>query len=113
MPTASEELQQVQTAVQAMMSDNGLSDLPSPVTEPTNDMGAFPDLSRCGINKLYDPIDNAYGPADKDGYLLFQHDKKGDNIDVELVDYFPQRYTQGTYTVDDLGNITQVSYPAP
>jgi len=109
MPEGSLELEQVQAAVREMMADNGLSLLPKPITEPTNDMGAFPDLSRCGVDKLTDPNGNLYCVADKDGYLLFGHDKKGDDSDIELVDYLPQRYTHGTYTVDANGKVSQIS----
>ena len=57
----------VQTAMIAMMVDNNLWELPSPVTVATNDMGAFPDSSVCGIGKIEDTDGNAhiYG-QDKD-----------------------------------------------
>lgn len=111
MPNGVQELEQVQEAVRVMMAENGLSLLHQPVTQPINDMGAFPDLSQCGIDKLVDITDQAYTKGDKDGYLLFGHDKIPDGSSYELFNYLPQRYTQGTYTVDAQGNVTQVSYP--
>lgn len=111
MAAAETELRTIQTAVIAVMVDNELSTLPNPVTVATNDMGAFPDLSICGIDKLYDPHGNLYVTgSDKDGYLLIGHDITGDadkhNI---LVDYVASRYTVGTYMVDAYGTVTQVT----
>jgi len=104
------ELANVQIAVIAMMVDNGLWELPNPVTTATNDMGAFPDTSLCGIDKVRDKNGNVYvSGKDKDGYVLYQHDITGDGTRLGLVDYVVERYTMGTYIVDSSGTVTQTS----
>jgi len=105
------ELKNIQTAVIAMMVDNQLSELPNPVdTVDTNDMTAFPDTSTCGAGKLTDPDGNPYIPAfDKDKYILFGHDIKGDFTQDDLVNYVANRYTKGTYIVDENGTVEQVT----
>ncbi len=109
---AETELANVQSGVRIMMFQNGLSELPNPVTIPTNDMSAFPDTSICGIDKLLDFQGNAYVSSyDKDGYTLYKHDAFGD-ADIEgYVNYVEERYsyTEGTYTVDEYGVVTQVT----
>jgi len=100
----------MQTAVIALMIDNGLDTLPNPVTVATNDMGAFPDAaSICGIDKMSDSYGNAYQSGDKDGFVLYQHDIIDDGTDTELVNYVSIRYTKGTYVVNEIGTVTQVS----
>ena len=72
MEAAETEFANVQTAVVALMVDNELDTLPNPVTVDTNDMGVFPDISTCYLNKKTDPNGNMYTPGqDKDGYILF------------------------------------------
>lgn len=107
---ADTELSNVQNATISMMIDNGLSILPNPVTEPTNDMSAFPDTSVCGVDKVQDRDGNAYVRGkDKDGYILYNHDINGDATSTSLVSYVPEQYTRGTYIVDALGTVTQVT----
>ena len=107
---AETELANVQAAVYAVMVDNELAWLPNPVTTATNDMGAFPDTSICGIDKINDPNGNAYvNGQDKNGYLLYQHDTNGDATSTGLVNYFATRYSKGTYTVDSTGIVTQMT----
>ncbi len=107
---AATELSNVQTAVVAMMVDNNLARLPNPVTVATNDMGAFPSNAVCGIDKISDPNGNAYiRGADKDGYVLYQHDIIADGAQVGLVNYVAVRTTRGTYSVDVQGAVTQVT----
>ncbi len=106
------ELANTQSAVIAMMVDNGLSKLPNPATSPTNDMSVFPDSSSWAgsANKLNDPVGNAYHfLRDNDGYVLYQHDITGDSSNTSLVNYIAGRYTKGTYTVDAAGTVTQVT----
>lgn len=105
------ELVNIQSAVIAMMVDNNLRTLPNPVTVATNDMSAFPDAtSICGVDKIQDPQGNAYvSGADKDGYLLYQHDIIGDATQTGLVNYITSRYTKGRYIVDASGTVTQVA----
>lgn len=107
---AQTEFANVQSAVIALMVDNGLSTLPNPVAVATNDMGAFPDTSVCGVDKAQDRNGNAYvSGKDKDGYVLYQHDINGDATSTDLVNYVAVQYTQGTYTVDSTGTVTQVT----
>ena len=106
------EEQNIQSAVVAMMVDNQLSELPTPVdTVATNDMSAFPDTSTCGAGKVTDQDGYPYIPAfDKDGYILFGHDIKGDGMQEGLVNYTANRYTKGTYIVNEKGTVTQVTH---
>jgi len=73
-------------------------------------MGAFPDGSTCGVDKLEDPEGNNYTLLfDKDRYILFQHDMIGDGAQTNLVNYVATQYSKGTYTVDEHGTVTQAT----
>ena len=104
------EFANVQTAVIAMMVDNQLSELSNPVdTTATSDMGAFPDTSVCATDKIADPDGNLYVAAsDKNGYILYQHDIVGGDVQVELVNYLATDTTKGSYTCDASGTVDQV-----
>ena len=107
----STELANVQTAVIAMMTDNGLATLPTPVdTTRTNDMTIFPDTSvtaAAGAGaKDADPDGNDYEAADKDGYILYQHDIIGDGLTTGLVNYTATNQTAYWYTVTADGTVT-------
>jgi len=113
---AETEFANIQSAVVAMMVDNGLSTLTTPVTgsgNATNDMFLFPDATAIGASplKFADPDGNTYtSGADNAGYVLYQHDidaSDGDN--VTLVNYVATRTTIKWYTVDASGTVTQ--YP--
>lgn len=107
---AETELANIQSAVVAMMVDNGLWELPNPVTVATSDMGAFPDTSLCGVDKIQDSNGNPYVRGkDKDGYTLYQHDLVADGKSIDLVNYVATQYSMGTYTVDKYGTVTQVT----
>ena len=107
---AETELLNIQSAVTSMMVDNGITELPNPVTIPTNDMSLFPDTSVCGFDKLRDWDENSYVHGqDKDGYILFGHDVTADAKQDELVNYVATQYTSGSYTVDKYGKVTQVT----
>ena len=106
------EFANVQSAVHAMMVDNEISTLPNPVSalaNRTNDMGNFPDISVCGFAKIKDTVGNNYVMmADKNGYILFQHDRIADsNGSTDLVNYVDTSTTSYWYTVDSQGTITQ------
>jgi type IV pilus assembly protein PilA len=105
------EFANVQAAVAAMMVDNELSSLPKPVDETgdaTNDMEAFPDTSVCGTNKLKDVLGNDYIlDTDKNGYILYQHDRIAGFGTDNLTNYVVQRYTTSYYTVDAYGTVSQ------
>ena len=107
---AETELTNIQTAVVAMMVDNQLSTLINPVLEAnaTDNMSIFPDTSVCGTHKITDPDGKSYIIAvDKDGYILYQHDIKGTDGAVDLVNYVATEITKGTYYVDENGTVEQ------
>ena len=107
---ASTELTNIQTAVVSMMVDNGLATLPNPVTVATANMSAFPDAtSAVTVDKLNDPNGTAYAAGDKDGFILYQHDITADGAQTGLVNYVATATTKGTYTVDAMGTVTQVT----
>lgn len=114
---AATELANIQTAVTAMMVDNGLSELPVPVGTSTNDMSAFPDATSSDVlptadhpGKVTDPegVDYDYTTAgDLEGYILYQHDIKGDDGAVDLVNYVAAQLTSKYYTIDASGTVHQ------
>ena len=107
---AATELSNVQSAVEAMMVDNGLETLPNPVAVATANMSGFPDATSVGgsADKLTDPDGGTYGAPDKAGFILYQHDVIGDNnAATGLVNYVATPTTKGTYTVDEQGTVSQ------
>jgi type IV pilus assembly protein PilA len=107
---AETEFTNIQSAVVAMMVDNIISELPNPVLEAnaTNNMGAFPDTSAVGVDKLTDPSGNSYQPfLDKSGYILYEHDLWADGASGNLVNYVATQNTTGTYYVDSSGTVFQ------
>jgi len=115
---AATEKTNVQTAVVAMMVDNQLSSLPSGFIDDTalllatDNMSKFPHetaataAAGAGV-KNKDPNGNDYVLADKDGYILYQHDITGDGFTTGLVNYVAQEMTKGTYYVDASGTVFQ------
>ena len=93
------------------MVDNELAWLPNPVTVPTDDMNAFPDISATAAggtgDKDVDPYGNNYELADQDGYYLYQHDITGDAAATGLVNYVTTQTTIYWYSVDSAGTVTQ------
>lgn len=89
-----QEMRNVQKAVEVMMRNNGLTELENPVAMPTNDMHRFPDET------------TKHGNAGT-GYVLYLHDFEGDGHPD--TNYYPKRYTNGTYTCDRSGNVTQLT----
>ena len=116
---AETEKTNVQTAVIAMMTDNGLSELPSGFIDDsggallaTDNMSKFPHetaataAAGAGL-KSKDPDGTDYELADKDGYILYQHDITGDGLTTGLVNYVATEMTKGTYYVDAYGTVSQ------
>ncbi|MFC2011353.1 type II secretion system protein [Chloroflexota bacterium] len=105
------EFTNIQSGVLAMMVDNYVSTLENPVSaiaNRTNDMGAFPDTSVCGNDKLTDIEGNNYAFFfDKDGYFLYQHDRIADGTTNNLTNYVSTENTTYWYTVDSQGTVTQ------
>lgn len=102
------ELSNIQSAVVAMMVDNGISTLTNPIGTPTKVMSAFPDNTAAG-NKGNDPSGTAYDGSDKLGFVLYQHDIiGGDGSDnTSLVNYVATENTTGSYTVNSQGTVIQ------
>jgi type IV pilus assembly protein PilA len=110
--SAKTEFTNIQSAVVAMMTDNQLEALPNPVdTVATANMSVFPDATSVAgsADKLNDPEGDAYSGTDKDGFILYQHDVTADNSTGSLVNYVATEIAKGTYTVDTLGTVTQVT----
>ena len=105
------EFANVQSAVVAMMTDNGLSALPTAVNATaTNNMSRFPDTSAVGA-KGADANGTNFSAGDGIGFVLYRHDitADGSNLSADLVNYVATQYTKGTYTCDAAGTITQVT----
>ncbi len=105
------EFANIQSAVHAMMVDNEIQTLPTPVLLSVNTMGAFPDTSATldgGLgDKDVDPDGANYMTADQDGYYLYQHDITGDAATTGLVNYVATDTTTYFYDVDAAGTVTQ------
>ena len=117
------EKMHVQLAVSALMTENGISVIPNPVSSATavNDMSAFPDSTSDNTatggtvgGKVKDRDGNVYNfagtPSDKAGYVLYGHDIKGSgagNDDGARVNFVAQQYTKYYYTVDANGLVHQ------
>jgi len=93
----------VALAVGMMMLESGIGTIRNPITVPTNDMSAFPDATSVAgsADKLLDADDDAYTANDKDGYVLYQHDKTADgSSSTGLVNYLPSATNTYYYTID-------------
>ncbi len=112
------EFANIQAAVHAMMVDNELATLPAAtfVLEGarTKDMGAFPSDAECATagEKVLDVAGASYDAAtDKDGYLLYAHDRiAADGFGADnttLVNSVAQPTTAYWYYVDESGTVSQ------
>jgi len=113
------EFATIQASVHSMMVDNELQTLPNPVLDAdaaagiqgTKDMGAFPDTSATAAagagDKDYDVLGTPYELADKDGYVLYQHDRIANTSNTTLTNYTATATTSYWYTVDADGTIIQ------
>ena len=112
---ADTEFSNVQTAVISMMTDNGLSELPTGFVDgsaiaATDNMSLFPhSTAACTSAKVNDPEGDPYTASDKDGYILYQHDIAADNSTATTVNYVATEQTKGTYYVNAAGTVTQDS----
>jgi len=107
---AGTEFANVQSAVVAMMVDNGLSELPNAVNvTATANMSQFPDSSSVAgsADKQYDPDGDTYTASDKNGFILYEHDIAADNSTSPTVNYVATEMTKGTYLVNAAGTVTQ------
>ena len=108
------ESHDINTAMIALMIENGLSTIPNPVgtapcTGAITDMTAFPDSTSvaASADKKTDPTNVDYLAGDKNGYLLFGHDLTADNSTATLVSYINFNKTTFFYTVDANGTVHQ------
>ena len=118
------EFANIQSAVHAMMTDNELQTLPAGtfvlVGTRTKSMGAFPSTAVCAAagEKVLDVLGASYVAAtDKDGYLLYGHDRiAADGFGADnttLVNYVAQPTTAYWYYVDASGTVSQSETAAP
>ena len=107
------EFANIQTAVSAMMVDNGISSLPTPVTATaTQNMALFPDTSPTADGGLgakdEDVLGIDYVLLDKDGYILYQHDRIADaDPAASLTNYVATATTAYFYAADTAGTVSQ------
>ena len=109
------EKSNVQLAMDSMMIDNGIDEIPNPVSSATavNDMNAFPDTTSdddTNSDKTVDPEGVAYVIAtgtDLAGYLLYGHDVTGGDTATPLENYMREQTTEYYYTVDADGTVHQ------
>ena len=91
------EFNAVQSSVVLAMLDNGLNPI-TPVTAPTNDMGAFPDTTWTDRTRITAP--------DKSGMVLYNHDLvKNDGV-AGLTSYMSDRFTRCKYLALSNGDVT-------
>jgi prepilin-type N-terminal cleavage/methylation domain-containing protein len=100
------EFSTIQSAVHAMMVDNELSELITPVTSSTNDMANFPDTT-AAASKGTDVNGDTFGAGDKAGFILYGHDRIADGGTGNLTNYVATSTTSYYYDVDAFGTITQ------
>jgi len=105
---AETEFANIQSAVVAMMTDNQLQALPTPVSVNTSDMAQFPDTT-IAASKGKDASGTDFVLGDGNGFVLFDHDITGGGANTSLVNYTATQYTKGTYTVNAMGTVTQVT----
>ena len=106
------ELSNIQSAVVAMMTDNGQKTLPNAKSgsgNATNNMSIFPDDSPVDEKGL-DPNGVNYTAGDGIGFVLYQHDIIGGGANTSLVNYTATQFTKGTYSVDPSGTVTQETH---
>ena len=107
---ADTEFSNIQSAVVAMMTDNGLPTLDNPVSSATDNMSVFPDTT-AAASRGTDPDGVTYLSTDKIGFTLYQHDiiaADGSSTNG-TVNYVATEITKGEYTVDANGTVTQTS----
>ena len=111
------EFANIQAAVHSMMTDNEIATLPTVglvvVGTRTKDMGAFPSTAVCATGKVLDVLGASYVvDQDKDGYILYQHDRIANSENTTLSNYVATQNTAYWYYVDTQGTVYQ-SITAP
>ncbi len=105
------ELSNIQSAVVAMMVDNGLSTLPNAKSgsgNATNNMSIFPD-DTANTAKGTDASGANFTGTDGLGFVLYKHDITAGGANTSLVNYTATQFTKGTYSVDAMGTVVQES----
>ncbi len=105
------EYHNVSTAVIAMMTDNNISALPSPVLAAANttSMAAFPDNAAAWAGKATALGITYTGVAGDDGYQLFGFDRPATATTFTTVNYLNMNTTKYRYSVEADGTIHQWS----
>ena len=76
-------------------------------------MEAFPSNALCGDTKLTDVDRESYGGGDKNGYILYKHDRIADGTTDNLTNYVARKLTEYWYWVDAAGTVSQKDTPPP
>ena len=97
---AASELRLIQAAVLTLMTHNGITTIPEPVSEPTSDLRRFPDVST-------PPGEKGMLEGDLPGYVLYEHDMTADGLPEATVSYVRFAAGRWTYTADRDGTVTQ------
>lgn len=113
----------VQLAVRAMMKANGLltDGIPNPLDFEvgifSNDMTRFPDVSSEWYGspggKIFDTEGGTYKDGDAPGFVLYNHDNRGDGTTDNLVDYLGTSMTKWYYTCEADGTVRQFAARDP
>jgi hypothetical protein len=110
------EKRSVEAAIIALMVENGITSIPNPRNYAsgfaTNSMGMFPDYTSVAgsADKLTDAYGNTFTvTTDKNGWVLYGHDKDGDGSQTGLVNYVNMTHTMYYYTCESDGTIRQWS----
>jgi hypothetical protein len=109
------EKRNIESAIIALMVDNEITRIPNSHHAgggvAINDMAAFPDSTSVAgsSDKLTDGDGDTYTANDKDGWVLYQHDKDGDGTQTGLVNYVNMINTTYYYTCEDDGTVRQWS----
>jgi len=119
------EKRNVESAIMALMCENGLTHVPCPKKysdgNAYNDMRNFPDTHSDDTDgddpdavpdKAVDPDGTSYAyPGDGDGYVLFGHDIVADNSATSRVNYVTMMTTAYYYTCEIDGTVRQWNGP--
>jgi len=106
------EFANIQAAVHSMMVDNELATLPAGTfvesADATRDMTIFPSDAVCATDKVLDVAGGTYVlDSDKNGYILYQHDRIAADAQAVLSNYVASNTTAYWYHVDAQGTVTQ------
>ena len=112
---AGDEYGRVRAAVEKMMEENLLSEIPNPADFAGgiafSNMTAFPDPDSewQGLpgGKYFDAQGGAYSNGDMPGYVLYNHDNQGNGSAASLITYIDTSQTEWFYTCEADGTVRQ------